>query len=161
MTTKKKLILGLVSLLFTGVVIFCLSSLNFLPLLPIKQASGQPPLKTEVLIIGQTEIKAERADTETSRNQGLSNRRNLAKNTGMLFVFDKPGFYGFWMKEMRFSLDIIWIDEAWKIVDISKNVSPKSFPTTYVASEPVKYVLEVPAGFTTQNNLDIGDIFTR
>ncbi|MCE9629037.1 MAG: DUF192 domain-containing protein [Candidatus Vogelbacteria bacterium] len=161
MTTKKKLILVLFGLLFTGVVVFCLSQPNLLPVLPIKHTSGQSPLKTEVLTIGQTKIKAEIADTETTRNQGLSNRKSLTKNTGMLFIFDKPGFYGFWMKEMRFSLDIIWIDESWKIIDITKNVSPKSFPTTYVASEPVKYVLEVPAGFTTQNNLDIGDIFTR
>ncbi len=161
MTTKKKIILGVLSFLFIGVTVFCLSQFNFLYLLPIKQTSGQAPLKTEVLRIGQTKIKAEIADTEVTRNQGLSNLKGLNKNTGMLFIFDKPGFYGFWMKDMKFSLDIIWIDETWKIIDITKNVSPKSFPTTYMSKEPVKYVLEVSANFTSQNDLNIGDTINR
>ncbi len=159
MTTKTKIILGGFGLLLIAFVILLVARFNFVHRPTTEIVVGQPPLNTKVLTVGQTSITVEMADTETTRAQGLSGRRGLADHTGMLFVFDKPGFYGFWMKDMKFSLDMIWIDENWKVVDITKNASPKSFPGTYMSSEPVKYVLEVPAGFTEQNNIKIGDVF--
>lgn len=161
MTTKTKIILGSLSLLLITCLILIVVRFNFVHRSTSSPVVGQPPLNTKTLTIGQTNLTVEVADTEASRTQGLSSRRDLSDHAGMLFVFDKPGFYGFWMKDMKFALDLIWIDETWKIVDLTKNASPKSFPGTYMSSEPVRYVLEVPAGFANKNNLKIGDVFVH
>src|SRR5664279_2881599 len=73
----------------------------------------------EPLSIGQSTINIEIADTEAERTLGLGNRSTLPENNGMLFVFDKPGNYGFWMKDTNFPLDFIWIDENKNIIDIT------------------------------------------
>jgi len=108
------------------------------------------------LTIGETEVAIERADTPQQRAQGLSGRTGLRKGEGMLFVFEKPGIYRFWMKDMLFSIDIIWIDEWLRVVDTNENVDPVSYPETFQAREPIQYALEVPAGFAKTNNIHIG-----
>ena len=75
----------------------------------------------------------------------------------MLFVFDKPGQYPFWMKDMNFAIDIIWIGEDLRVVYIKKDARPELYPETYTPTENAKYVLEVPAGFSEKNNLKVGD----
>ncbi|HRN96003.1 MAG TPA: DUF192 domain-containing protein [Candidatus Levybacteria bacterium] len=69
------------------------------------------------------EIRLIIAKDEKSRMEGLSNRRSLNEKTGMLFVFEEKKPYGFWMKNMNFPLDIIYLDDG-KVVDIKKNVQP-------------------------------------
>ena len=106
--------------------------------------------------IGEAVISAEVAKTEQEIARGLSGREALPKGSGMLFVFDEPGKYGFWMKNMKFSLDIVWIrDNA--VIGISEGLEPEGeLPVhTYRPSEPVNYVLEVPAGFVEKNGIRI------
>jgi len=110
------------------------------------------------LQIGQNKIEIEIADDADKRTRGLSGRANLAQNHGLLFIFDTFGNYGFWMKEMNFPIDVIWIDENWRVADISKNASPESYPQVFLPSRPIKYVLEVNAGWSEKNNLKIGTI---
>ena len=110
------------------------------------------------LKINGKEIKAEIADNDEKRNTGLSGRKSLEKNDGMLFVFQLPSKYSFWMKDMRFPLDIIWIDENKKIIAISENISPETYPASFSPSEPVKYVLEVNAGWSETNEVGVGDV---
>ena len=109
-----------------------------------------------VKIAGQN-IKVDLALTETAREQGLSGRRSMAEGTGMLFVFDRPDKYLFWMKNMYFSIDIIWISEDMRVVYIKKGARPDLFLETYEPEENAKYVLEVVAGFSDKNNLKVGD----
>lgn len=109
------------------------------------------------LQIGQNKIEVEIADDEAERARGLSGRAVLESNHGLLFIFDAPDRYGFWMKEMNFPIDIIWLDENWRVADISKNVSPDSYPQVFYPPRPIKYVIEVNAGWSNQNNLQIGD----
>lgn len=101
--------------------------------------------------IGATTIQVEVADTAASREQGLSGRESLGEGSGMLFVFDMPGNYGFWMKDMKFSLDILFADEQGKIVSIYGDLAPDSYkknpPKVFYPASPAKYVLEVPTGF--------------
>lgn len=112
----------------------------------------------EVLVkVAGREIKAEIADTEEKRSRGLSGRKNLPEGAGMLFIFEIPAKYSFWMKDMRFPLDIIWIDENKKIIAISENISPNTYPTSFSPSDPVKYVLEVNAGWVGKNKIKTGD----
>ena len=78
----------------------------------------------------------------------------------MLFYFDSPGKYGFWMKDMKFDIDIIWIDMDQKVVGMAENVAVNSYPKIFYPPSDVKYVLEVPSGFTVEHNIKIGDIFS-
>ena len=100
------------------------------------------------------------ADTEQSREQGLSDTTSLPTNSGMLFVFDTASKYGFWMKDMKYNLDIVWLDENLKIVDITTDVSANSYPKIFYPSQPVRYVLEVNGKFSTAHDLKVGQIVT-
>lgn len=96
------------------------------------------------------------AQTQEERQRGLSGRPGLAADEGMLFVFPKDGVYSFWMKDMLFSIDIIWISGDSSVVHIEKDVSPASYPRTYSSEGPARFVLELPAGFTDAHNVRIG-----
>lgn len=114
----------------------------------------------EVTIDDGTKVLVVVADTDVKRQQGLSGLESLKKNSGMLFVFDKPGKYGFWMKDMNFPIDIIWIDANHTIVHIERNVSPDTFPQLFASSKNALYVLEVAAGFADTHNMEIADQVT-
>lgn len=106
--------------------------------------------------IGTASILVEVADTFESRKRGLSGREKLPDGTGMLFIFENPGFHGFWMKEMHFAIDIIWVNSENRVVGVEKEVSPTTFPEIFYPNEAIKYVLEVPAGFSETHGLDTG-----
>lgn len=100
------------------------------------------------------------ADTDQQREQGLSGHAPLSDREGMLFFFDTPGRPAFWMKDMLFSLDIIWISSDWRVVDISPNLSPDTYPASFAPKADIKYVLEVPAGFAQRHGIAIGQRVT-
>lgn len=119
-------------------------------------------IKKGKVVFGNTSIDIEVSDTIATRQLGLSYRESLDQNSGMLFVFDSYNIEYFWMKDMKFPLDIIWIKDD-TIVDISKNVPtpkvevPLNQLPTYSPKEKVNYVLEVNAGFADKNKIKIGD----
>ncbi len=86
------------------------------------------------------------AETETEIERGLGGRNALREHSGMLFTFQKDGMYSFWMKDMRFALDIVWIRADGTIVGIEHAVRPESYPKTFAPPEPIRMVLEVPTG---------------
>ncbi len=108
------------------------------------------------LTLGNTKIKVELADTSAKQAQGLSGHESLDQDSGMLFIFDQPGHYGFWMKDMYFAIDMIWLDSDWRVVSISQNISPSTYPTAFYPATPAQYVLEVKANWATQNNVATG-----
>ncbi|MEK7646656.1 MAG: DUF192 domain-containing protein [Patescibacteria group bacterium] len=91
-------------------------------------------------------ISAMIADTDVLRQHGLSDRPSMPPDVGMLFIFPEIGTQSFWMKDMHFSLDIVWIDEHKQVVGIAENVSPDSYPEAFTSPVPIKYVLELNAG---------------
>lgn len=99
------------------------------------------------------------ADDAIERSKGLSGVSGISTDWGMLFVFETPGVYAFWMKDMNFPIDIIWFDETGKVVYIKKDVQPESYPESFVPpkEKTSKYVLEVFSGFSNSHNLKIGD----
>ena len=97
------------------------------------------------------------ADTDATRDKGLGGREGLAKDEGMLFVFDSDDKYGFWMKDMRFPIDILWLSSAGRIVDMRESVSLSTYPVVFEPIAPARYVLELPAGFAEVHNIKIGD----
>jgi len=98
-------------------------------------------------------IAVEVADNEEERMQGLMYRDSLPNMSGMLFMFETEEPQSFWMKNTRFSLDIIYLDSERNVVSISKNTKPYSLESL-PSSGSAMYVVEVPAGFTTMHNID-------
>ena len=109
-----------------------------------------------VKIAGQN-IRVDLALTPIEQEKGLSGRGSLGAGEGVLFVFDHPDKYLFWMKDMNFSIDIIWIGEDQKIVYIKKDARPESYPEIYKPNDNAKYILEVTSGFAEKNNLQVGN----
>lgn len=114
------------------------------------------------LTINTLNIFVEVADTKDKRKKGLSKKDDLPIGEGMLFVFEKSGLYTIWMKDMNFPIDIIWIDENKKIVDIVDNalVEPNTKDRDlkrYIPKAQSIYILEINAGLASLNNLEIGD----
>ena len=110
-----------------------------------------------VVKIDDIKILVELANTQEKRVQGLSNREKLEENAGLLFIFDRLDLHGIWMKDMNFAIDILWIDEDLKIIDIKQDAKVESYPEVFLPKEIAKYVLEVNAGFVNMNNIKIED----
>jgi uncharacterized protein len=108
--------------------------------------------------MGDQNLSVMVADTDNERERGLSGKKSLANDEGMLFVFNEAGPQGIWMKDMQFSIDIIWIDQNNIVQGITPSVSPDSYPTTFTSPTDVKYVLEVNANWAKQHNLRAGAI---
>lgn len=117
-----------------------------------------PEPNTATVTLGGTTVTAEVADTPAAREQGLSGTAPLPEGSGMLFVFDAPGGYAFWMKDMNYSLDIIWADASGTITTIYPGLSPQTYPQAFAPSTPdALYVLEVPSGFAAAHDIKVGD----
>jgi uncharacterized membrane protein (UPF0127 family) len=108
--------------------------------------------------IGSAKVFVDIANTIETQELGLGGRSGIAGDEGMLFVFPRPDKYSFWMKDMLFPIDIIWLNNDLKIVYIKKNASPMSYPESYAPQENSRYVLEVSAGFAEKNNVKVGDM---
>ena len=108
------------------------------------------------IIVGNVAVKVEIAASSEEKQKGLSGRNFMRKNSGMLFVFSQPDLYHFWMKNMKFPIDIIWLDENLRIINIEKNITPDSFPKKFTPRLPAKYVLEVNGGWSDKNKIKEG-----
>ena len=109
------------------------------------------------ILIGDTPVLASVADTMSSRIEGLSGTPFIPDNVVKLFVFGVPGNHSIWMKDMNYSIDILWADEDGTIVHIEENVSPESFPKSFSSPEPAWFVVETAAGFVATNTIKLGD----
>lgn len=117
----------------------------------------------KVVTINNKEIEVQVADTETERNKGLGGKDNLRENEGMLFVFEAENITpSFWMKDMKFPIDIIWIDDG-KVVQVNENLeapeanTPDTALKIYTPNQPIDTVLEVNTGFVKENSISLGD----
>jgi len=103
------------------------------------------------------EIRAEVAKSAGEFVKGLAGRPCILKDQGMLFTFKRPGRYAFWMKDMKFPIDIIWIDAGKKIVGEEIDVRPDTYPDRFVNKQNnALYVLELKANTARELNLEIG-----
>lgn len=116
----------------------------------------QPSNVEKTLKIGDFSIVVEIASTPEERTQGLSNRDSLPTDSGLLFIFDESDFHGFWMRDMKFGIDIVWIDDGWTVIGVERNVLPETFPKVFYPPSKVRYVLELNAGLTSKHNIDRG-----
>lgn len=109
-----------------------------------------------VLRIGEAFINFEVADTPDKISLGLSGRESLKAGNGLLFIMPTSAKHGFWMKNMNFPIDIIWIDEEWIVAGVEKDAQPESYPEVFTPNRSVKYILEVPAGTADEFGIDTG-----
>ena len=121
---------------------------------------SQSAKTVEIEISGVT-LSVELAETPADQQKGLSRRDSLAANHGMLFVFGREAAWSFWMKDMKFALDIIWFNSSRQAVSIRQNLQPCSPKDCPVFTPPAKatYVLEVNAGFVQAHNISLGTAF--
>ena len=124
-----------------------------------KKTNESLPIAASLRLEGGKQINLRVATTDRERQLGLSYFKSLPQDQGMLFLFDKPGMYPFWMKGMNFPLDIIWLKrqggDAFQVVFIAKNVLPSTYPQSVYPTGPADAVLELNSGLTTVYNLDL------
>jgi uncharacterized protein len=114
------------------------------------------PTNAEVVATPNGNISVIIADSKEELKVGLSGRNSLPANQGMLFVFADTDKHEIWMKDMQFSIDIIWLDQQKSVVDIAPNTSPATYPKIFLPKQSAKYVLEIPAGQAKNYNIAIG-----
>lgn len=104
-------------------------------------------------------VEAEVADTMETRAIGLGGRESLNEGQGMLFVFDTEAKHSFWMKNVRFGLDIIWLGDNKKVVHFVKNTQPDNGGDLEIYTPPLKakYVLEVNGGSIDKYGVELGN----
>jgi uncharacterized membrane protein (UPF0127 family) len=98
------------------------------------------------------------ANTNSERSRGLMNVKKLGINDGMVFEFEKEERQTFWMKDTLIPLDLVWIDQSGKVVNVTSNALPcsKDPCRKYYSSKPVKYVIELNGGWAKKNELNVG-----
>lgn len=96
--------------------------------------------------IGNQSFYLQKAESNADKEKGLGQKNCVNDNEGMLFVFGYPNQYPFWMKDMRFPIDILWLDLQGRVVDMKKSVEPATFPETFINAQPASYALELNAG---------------
>ncbi len=146
----------------TVVIIFILAILVILLALAalyLRPLGNSTPKK--ILSVGSQTFDVEIADSTSSRTQGLSGRDSLGEKEGLLFIFPSAGNYGFWMKDMNFPIDIVWLNGG-RVAGFSENLQPE--PGKSVFALPIYYppanvdmVLEINAGAVAKYGLQAGD----
>ena len=124
-----------------------------------RAVSGVNNIDQNVITIADVSIPVEVKRTPTELRSGLSGRPSLDSDTGMLFVFKTKALHPFWMPDMNFPIDIVWITDG-AVVGVNKRVSNEfnyDHPVFYKPPVPVDYVLEVNSGFLDQHKLRVGD----
>jgi uncharacterized protein len=118
--------------------------------------SGSNGYRQVNVIVNGVVLVADIAATDEQRIKGLSMKDSLAENEAMLFVLDNEGEHTFWMKNMKFPIDIIWIDTDKTVVHIEHNLQPCSselFCPTYKPNDESLYVLETIGGFAERHDI--------
>ena len=106
--------------------------------------------------LGGVSLRLEYATTTAAQKRGLSGRAEVPGDYGMLFVFNTANRYGFWMKDMLAPIDIFWLDDSLKVVAVSSDLDPATYPDVFYPPIPVRYVLETAAGFARAHSIATG-----
>lgn len=112
----------------------------------------------KVLEIKGRQLTVDIADNDIVRQRGLSGRKNLADDRGMLFIFNDDGFHGIWMKDMLISIDVLWLDHSGRVVHAENNLAPSTYPTVFRPSQQARYVLELNETAIERLGIKAGDM---
>jgi uncharacterized membrane protein (UPF0127 family) len=127
-------------------------------LVALASVAGALPATTGLTLPSGRVLSVEVMVKEEDREMGLMFRPSLAEDHGMLFVFDQLDFHGFWMKNCKFPIDIVWLDETAKVVHVAASVPPcKAEPCpVYQPLQRGKYVVEMVAGLAKREKVVLG-----
>lgn len=116
--------------------------------------------KIPTVTIGSHSFKVAVADSQQEQEIGLSKTKSISQDQGMIFLFKKPDYYSFWMKDMQFAIDIIYINQN-TIVTIKSNAQPSKDNAEnliiHTSTEPSDKVLEIQAGLSEKYKFKNGD----
>lgn len=98
------------------------------------------------------------AISEAERTKGLSGTSELETNQALLFIFPNNDYWGIWMKDMNYPIDIVWLTEKGEVSYIKENVDPKTYPEVFYPPVLERYVLELPAGTVKTTKIQFGDL---
>jgi hypothetical protein len=116
-----------------------------------------PALRTTNVTINDIKLTVWIADTQKARETGLMGVQRINENEGMLFVYEKPGEYAFWMKNTLMPLDLIFVSNDTKIISIQHMEPCATEPCKiYAPSAEILYAIEVNGGFAQRNNMTVG-----
>ena len=137
----------------------CVPLLCALSLIALSCGDEPPRLKldTGVLRVKGREIRAEIARAPEEMSRGLMYRRSLGKECGMLFPYETPRILSFWMKNTRIPLDIAFLDDGGRILQIGE-MRPYDELSRTVSREPARYALEMNQGWFEENGVGVGDV---
>lgn len=120
--------------------------------------------KIAVIKLGGETFTFEIADTRLKQIRGLTRRESIPQNYGMAYVLDAPSRYAYWMKDMLFATDVVWLDAFYRVIDLEKNITPDSYPKIFEPDQPALFVLELAsgsaqkAGITLNSTVDLSAI---
>lgn len=158
MNTRLTIGILTVIVLLLGVFVFINIAGGNLPAFfsPLFQKTGKVTIDNHTFAVFE-------AKNEKEKEIGLSGKNSITDTQGMIFIFDKPDYYGFWMKNMKFSIDIVYFNNK-KIVTIFPNVPYPKDPTEqlkiYTPTAAADTVIEFKAGTAQKNNFKVGDTVT-
>jgi uncharacterized protein len=116
-----------------------------------------PKASTATLRMDGHTYTLEIAHTASQQQKGLGERPSMLQDHGMLFAYGVSGRYCFWMKDMQFPLDIIWLDAGKRVIETRQNLSPSTYPESYCpAKANTRYVIELNAGQAAETHLEAG-----
>ncbi len=127
----------------------------------VPAAGSEAPEWAVAVFPSGTEFTLEIAATPRERMVGYMYREKVGKNEGMLFLFDATDRHGIWMKNCRVPLDIIWLDEQFRVLEIAENAQPCPAEGACPSMEPMvaaRYVLEIAGGRAAEEKLARGDV---
>ena len=116
------------------------------------------PYIDRIISVNGYRIVTQDRTTSQQWQKGLSDRNGLCDRCGMLFLFPHKQKHGFWMKDMRFDIDIIWLDDG-RVMHVESRVSHQTPEVIYKPDVDVNAVLELPAGKAAELNVDVGTVF--
>lgn len=148
---NRRLSIALVVLTVTAVIVIVVTK-------TVAIGEAQPTLPTRELVINSRRLVVEIADEPEEQRRGLSYRESLGRDRGMLFVFPEATRQRFWMRGMRFPLDLVFINGD-QVVHIAENVPPPSkggIPVVVLPTEAADKVLELNAGMAAALGLVVG-----
>lgn len=117
-----------------------------------------PARVSQTVDFGGVSLRIEYATTSAAQERGLGGRTSIPDDYGMLFVFPKDDFYGFWMKNTLVPLDIFWLDSNGHVVSIAMDIATSTYPNVFYPTAPARYVLETASGFARANFIATGTL---